>query len=154
MPVRHYRKDPRSAEQQRADERVLRLFERGSFLKVDPAVERAAADHVQSRYQARRQTVATLGKELGVLRRAHGLTQEQVALALKTKKSNVSRLESGQYGGLTIEYFLAVLDAFRTLDQGRGRTKRGSNLRPARAKAASGDGRRSPGGAWAGMSGR
>jgi transcriptional regulator with XRE-family HTH domain len=80
-------------------------------------IEEKAVDRVQSRYLARRETVATLGKELGILRRAHGLTQEQVAVALCTKKSNVSRLESGQYGGLTIEYFLAVLDAFRTLDQ-------------------------------------
>ena len=136
MPVRHYRKDPRGAAEQRADEKVLRLFERGDFLKVDPVLEREAADRVRSRHQARRETVATLGKELGILRRAHGLTQEQVALALGTKKSNVSRLESGQYGGLTIEYFLAVLDAFRTLDQARGRTKRGSSLRLNRAKAA------------------
>ena len=124
MPVRLYRKDPRGTTEKRADEQVLRLFEHGPFLKVDPKVERQAAERVQSRFQARRETVATLGKELGILRRAHGLTQQQVAVALATKKSNVSRLESGQYGGLTIEYFLAVLDAFRSLDKSRGRAKR------------------------------
>jgi transcriptional regulator with XRE-family HTH domain len=71
--------------------------------------------------------VASLGKELGVLRRAHGLTQDQVAVALGTKKSNISRLESGQYGGLTIEYFMAVLDAFRALGEASSRagTRRG-----------------------------
>ena len=115
MSVRRYRKDPRAAAERRADESVLRRFERGEFLGVDPIVEREAVDHVQRRYQARRETVASLGTELGVLRRAHGLTQEQIAVALGTKKSNISRLESGQYGGLTIEYFLAVLDAFRAL---------------------------------------
>src|SRR2546425_11741154 len=100
MPIRHYRKDPRGTVEQRADEVVLQLFERGDFLKVDPAIEREAVARVQSRHQARRETVATLGKELGILRRAHGLTQEQVARALSTKKSNVSRPESGQSGGL------------------------------------------------------
>jgi transcriptional regulator with XRE-family HTH domain len=73
--------------------------------------------HVQRRYQARRETVAALGKELGVLRRAHGLSQDQVAIAMGTKKSNISRLESGRYGGLTIEYFMAMIDAFRALDR-------------------------------------
>ena len=108
VSVRRYRKDPRAAAERRADESVLRRFERGELLGVDPIVEREAVDHVQRRYQARRETVASLGTELGVLRRAHGLTQDQIAVALGTKKSNISRLESGQYGGLTIEYFLAA----------------------------------------------
>ena len=127
MPVRRYRKDPRTAAERRADQKVLRLFERGELLGVDAGVEREAVDHVQRRYQARREAVASLGKELGVLRRAHGLTQDQVAIALGTKKSNISRLESGQYGGLTIEYFMAVLDAFRALGgaSSRVRTRRG-----------------------------
>jgi transcriptional regulator with XRE-family HTH domain len=84
-------------------------------------VERDAVAHVQRRYQARRETVASLGKELGVLRRAHGLTQDQVAITVGTKKSNISRLESGHYGGLTIEYFMAIIDAFRALDQSSSR---------------------------------
>ena len=117
MPVRRYRRDPRTVAQRRADDSVRRLFERGELLEIDAEVERAAVDHVQGRYQARRDTVAALGKELGFLRRAHGLTQDQVALALGTKKSNISRLESGHYGGLTIEYFMAVIDAFRALEE-------------------------------------
>ena len=127
MSVRRYRKDPRAAAERQADESVLRRFERGDLLGVDPIVERDAVDRVQRRYQARRETVASLGTELGVLRRAHGLTQDQIAVALGTKKSNISRLESGQYGGLTIEYFLAVLDAFRVLGQASpsARTRRG-----------------------------
>jgi DNA-binding XRE family transcriptional regulator len=128
MTVLHYRKDPRKAAERKADESVRRLVERGGFLKIDKEAEREAIAHVHRRYESRRATVATLGKELGLLRRAHGLTQEAVALALGTNKSNISRLESGRYGGLTIEYFIAILDAFSALDQatsrGRGRNKR------------------------------
>lgn len=115
MPVRRYRKDPRTAAQRRADEAVLQGFERGELLAVDPALEREAIDFVERRHQARRDLVATLGQELGVLRRSHGLTQDQVARAVGTHKSNISRLESGRYGGLTIERFIAVLDAFQVL---------------------------------------
>ena len=79
MPVRRYRRDPRTVAERRADESVRRLFERGKLLEVGAVVEREAVDHVQRRYLARRETVAALGKELGVLRRAHGLTQDQVA---------------------------------------------------------------------------
>jgi DNA-binding XRE family transcriptional regulator len=124
MPVRRYRKDPRNAKEQDADESALRLFEEGKFLQVEPALEREAIDYVQRRHQARREVVAALGKELGVLRRAHGLTQEQVALALGTNKSNISRLESGRYGGLTVEYFMAILDAFRVLGRTDSRSDR------------------------------
>jgi transcriptional regulator with XRE-family HTH domain len=121
MPVRHYRKDPRTLAERQADDSVRHLFERGEILSVDANVERDAIAHVQHRYQARRETVAALGKELGVLRRAHGWTQDQVAIAMGTKKSNISRLESGNYGGLTIEYFMAIIDAFRALAAGASR---------------------------------
>lgn len=115
MPVQHYRKDPRTEDQRRADQAVLRGFEHGEILAVEPAAEQEAIDYVERRYQARRELVATLGQELGVLRRAHGLTQDQVARAVGTNKSNISRLESGRYGGLTVERFIAVLDAFQVL---------------------------------------
>jgi DNA-binding XRE family transcriptional regulator len=117
MPVRRYRKDPRDERQRRADEEVLRQFELGDFLEVESAAEQEALDHVQRRHSARRELVATLGRELGVLRRAHGLTQQQVAHAVGTNKSNISRLESGRYGGLTVERLIAVLDAFQALGQ-------------------------------------
>ncbi len=115
MPVRHYRKDPRTEDQRRADRAMLRGFESGELLAVEPAAEQEAIDYVERRHQARRELVATLGQELGVLRRAHGLTQDQVARAVGTNKSNISRLESGRYGGLTVERFIAVLDAFQVL---------------------------------------
>ena len=115
MTVRRYRTDPRGPAERAADQEVLRRFEANDFLQVDQAAEREAIEHVQRRYRSRRELVATLGKELGVLRRAHGLTQGQVARAVGTNKSNISRLESGRYGGLTIERFIAVLEAFQAL---------------------------------------
>jgi transcriptional regulator with XRE-family HTH domain len=122
MAVRYYRKDPRSGEEKRADDELLRRFRKGEVLQVAPASEREAIDYVQRRHQMRRDLVAALGKELGVLRRAHGLTQEEVACAVGTAKSNISRLESGRYGGLTVERFVAVLDAFEALGR-RARQK-------------------------------
>src|SRR5215510_9989774 len=103
MAIRHYRRDPRTTAEKQADEDARRRFERGEFLAVDPSIERQALEYVQRRYEARRDIVATLGKEIGVLRRAHGLTQNQLARAVGTAKSNISRLESGRYGGLTVE---------------------------------------------------
>jgi DNA-binding XRE family transcriptional regulator len=119
MAIRHYRRDPRTSAEKQADEDVRRRFERGEFLAVDPSIEKQALEYVQRRYEARRDIVATLGKEIGVLRRAHGLTQDQLARAAGTAKSNISRLESGRYGGLTVERFIAVLDAFDALGKGR-----------------------------------
>jgi DNA-binding XRE family transcriptional regulator len=115
MAVQHYRSDPRSEVDRRADEEVLRRFESGEILQVDGALEQQAMAYVQRRREDRRHLVATLGRELGVLRKAHGLTQETVARAVGTNKSNISRLESGRYGGLTVERFIAVLDAFDAL---------------------------------------
>jgi DNA-binding XRE family transcriptional regulator len=119
MAIRNYRKDPRTTGEKQADEDARLRFERGEFLAVDASIEKQALEHVQRRYEARRDMVATLGKEIGVLRRAHGLTQDQLARALGTAKSNISRLESGRYGGLTVERFIAVLDAFDALGRGR-----------------------------------
>jgi len=48
MPIRRYAKIPRTTTERQADDRVQRLFEQGSFLKVDEAVEREAIEHVQA----------------------------------------------------------------------------------------------------------
>lgn len=119
MALRRYRKDPRSRSEQSADEDMLRKFERAEVLRVEPRVEREAVELVMRRRGDRRELVALLGRELGVLRRAHGLSQEQVARVVGTNKSNISRLESGRYGGLTVERFIAVLEAFEALSRRR-----------------------------------
>lgn len=115
MPIRRYQRDPRSEPQRRADEEALAWFERGKFLRVPPSMERAALDFVKGRQAERRQFAASLGVRLGLLRRTHGISQQQLARVLGTSKSNVSRLESGRDGGLTVERLVAVEDAIRSL---------------------------------------
>ncbi len=115
MPIRRYRRDPRSQTQRRADEEALASFGRGEFLRVEPAIELPATNFVASRQRDRRRLAASLGVRLGLLRRAHGIPQQQLARVLGTSKSNVSRLESGRDGGLTVERLIAVEDAIRSL---------------------------------------
>lgn len=115
MPIRRYRSDPRSERERRADEEVLGAFERGDFLRVPLSVERAAIEFVTKRQAERRQFAASLGVRLGLLRRAQGVSQHQLARVLGTTKSNISRLERGRDGGLTVERLLAVEEAIRLL---------------------------------------
>ena len=115
MPIRLYRRDPRTAPQRRADEEVLAQFEGGRFVRVPPSMERAAIEFVKRRQTERRQFAASLGVRLGLLRRSHGISQQQLARVLGTSKSNVSRLESGREGGLTVERLVAVEDAIGSL---------------------------------------
>ena len=115
MPVRRYRRDPRSERQRRADEAALAAFDDGKFLRVSPAIERAAIEFVTRRQAERRTFAGQLGVRLGLLRRAHGISQQQLARVLGTSKSNVSRLERGRDGGLTVERLIAVEEAIRSL---------------------------------------
>ena len=39
----------------------------------------------------------TIGKRIGLLRRQKNMTQEELAKKIGTQKSNISRLESGNY---------------------------------------------------------
>ena len=115
MPIRRYRTDPRSGPQRRADEEALQGFERGQFLRVSPSIERAAIEFVTRRQAERRTFAAQLGVRLGLLRRIHGISQQQLARVLGTSKSNMSRLERGRDGGLTVERLIAVEEAIRSL---------------------------------------
>ena len=115
MPIRRYRDDPRSESQRRADEELLAAYERGEMLRVPTSVERAAIETLARRQAERRQFAASLGVRLGLLRRAHGISQQQVARVLGTTKGNISRLEGGRDGGLTVERFIAVEEAVRLL---------------------------------------
>jgi transcriptional regulator with XRE-family HTH domain len=105
---------------------VLALVEAGEFFEVTtPEAERKAIKEVEAAYEARRRFVAALGAELGAMRRRRGLSQEQLARRLGTKKSNISRLESGRYGGLSLERLLAALCAVSGLSLGElSRTRR------------------------------
>jgi len=111
MPVRRLDKDPRTEEEKQADEEALELFERGEFLHVDPAREREAIDYVRRMNRERREIAARLAKMFGEVRQGLGVSQEEVARGMGTQKSFISRVESGRYGGLTLERFLALFDA-------------------------------------------
>jgi len=128
MPVRRYTKDPRTTAQRQADEQVLGLVESGDFLRVKASTERMAVEAVSRGQEERRQLVASLGVRLGLLRRAHGLTQEQLARVLGTRKGNISRLERGRDRGLTVERLIAVEDTIRSLAGGPSAAARGEGL--------------------------
>jgi len=115
MPIRRYQRDPRSEPQRRADEAALTSFEHGDLLRVPPSIEKAAIDFVTKRHADRRTFAASLGFRLGLLRSAHGISQQQLARVLGTAKSNVSRLERGRDGGVTVERLMAVEEAIRSL---------------------------------------
>ena len=110
MTIVRRRRDPRSVEQRRADERLLGRFERGEALTVSPREADAAARRIRKRNAERRQEVARLGMEIAELRRAFGLTQEEIAQATGTSKPNICALERGRAPGISLERFLAVLE--------------------------------------------
>ena len=114
MAIKKRQRDPRTAAERRTDEDVLAKFESGEFLAVAPEREAEAIKRVERAYETRRRLAAALGTQLGILRRGKGMSQEQLARMVGTKKSNISRLESGRYGGLSIERFLAI---FQTLGE-------------------------------------
>jgi DNA-binding XRE family transcriptional regulator len=111
MTIKNRHRDPRTAAERRADEQVLAKFEFGEFLAMPPEREAAAVERIEQAYEARRRVAGALGAQLGILRRGKGMSQEQLARMVGTKKSNISRLESGRHGGLSIERFLAILQA-------------------------------------------
>jgi DNA-binding XRE family transcriptional regulator len=128
MPIQRYSKDPRTAAQRDADEQVFGLVESGDFLRVKAATERIAVEAVSRGQEERRQLAASLGVRLGLLRRARGLTQQQLARVLGTSKGNISRLERGRDRGLTVERLLAVEDAIRSLAGTPSQAARGEGL--------------------------
>lgn len=101
------RDDPRTLEQKAADEHIQQLLAEGKFPRASPEARKKAVALVTSRAQIRA-LVGRLGAILGKLRRSKGMTQQDIAEALGTYRSAISRIESGKYGGLTIERFLRI----------------------------------------------
>lgn len=112
MTTRDIDKDPRTPDQRRADEEVLRAFEDGEFLNIPQSARTEAIEKLRAKNMARQQA-AELGATLGKIRRIVGITQEELALSMGTQKSNISRLESGRYGGLSIETVLSLCSALQ-----------------------------------------
>ena len=117
MTIVRRQKDPRTAGQRRADQRLLTRFERGKALAVSREVVDAAAERIRTSNAERRRKVARLGMEIAELRRMFGLTQEEIARAIGTSKPNICALERGRAPGISLERFLAVLE---TLGARRG----------------------------------
>ncbi len=111
MAIIRRQKDPRTVAQRRADERLLGRFERGEALTVSSKALGDAIRRVRRRNAERRREVARLGMEIAELRRTFGLSQEEIARAIGTSKPNISALERGRAPGISLERFLAVLEA-------------------------------------------
>lgn len=110
MTIVRRRKDPRTAEQRGADERLLARFERGEALMVSRKAVHDATRRIRTRNAERRREVARLGMAIAELRRTFGLTQAEIAQAIGTSKPNICALERGRAPGISLERFLAVLE--------------------------------------------
>jgi transcriptional regulator with XRE-family HTH domain len=102
------RDDPRTEAQKKIDNEIRCSAEEGVLPKASKIVRKKAIDLARKKSFAR-QAAAKVGLELGCLRRCFGITQEEIAEAIGTKRSDISRIERGDYGGLTIERLFSIL---------------------------------------------
>lgn len=105
-------KDSRTTQEKRRDDDVQRAIEAGTFSHL------TTAQRVQLRERARlkkaaRQAAEAVGLEVGELRRRAGLTQAAVAELISTQRTDITRLESGRYGGLTVDRLIALMTAIK-----------------------------------------
>ena len=113
MTILRGNKDPRTAQQRQADERLVDRVERGVALVVTPEALEAGATRIRERNAERRREVARLGTEIAELRRVFGMTQDEIARAIGTSTPNISALERGRAPGISLERFMAVIDTLR-----------------------------------------
>lgn len=106
-------KDPRTPSQRAVDREMLDRFESGAAFRVPAEEAEAAARRVLARYQERRREVSKLGPEIADYRRLFGITQEDVARAIGTSKPNICAIEKGRAPGITLERFLAIVEALK-----------------------------------------
>jgi predicted XRE-type DNA-binding protein len=102
------RDDPRTEAQKKFDDEIRQAVDEDSLPKASKVVRQKAIDLARKKHLAR-QAAAKVGVELGCLRRCFSITQEEVAEAIGTKRSDISRIERGDYGGLTIERLFLIL---------------------------------------------
>jgi DNA-binding XRE family transcriptional regulator len=102
--------DPRTTVQKQQDEEVQNALEDGSFSRLTSQDRDQSRERARLKKDARRKAEA-IGIELAHLRRSAGLTQAQLARIIGTQRTAISRLESGRYGGLTVDRYVAILSA-------------------------------------------
>jgi len=98
--------------QRRQDEAVQQAIAAGSFSRLTPEEGRRSRKRAALKREARRKAEA-LGLDLAELRRGAGLTQAELATLIGTQRTDISRLESGRYGGLTVDRLVAILAAVK-----------------------------------------
>ena len=114
-------RDPRTARQRAADASALLAFERGELLAVprkklaDAVVSARERSHILAE-------VRMAAGELGRLRRQWGITQEQLARAIGSHKTDISRAESGRHAPSLRRLLLTV----RAIEQLSGAEVAGS----------------------------
>lgn len=102
--------DPRTTEEKRQDKQVQEAIQDGTFTLLSQEERRQSIARARMKKEARRMA-ERIGLNLAGLRRDANLTQEQLARRIGTQRTAISRLESGRYGGLTIERFLLIMEA-------------------------------------------
>jgi transcriptional regulator with XRE-family HTH domain len=95
---------PEEAELRRQSDAIRHALEAKTLPRASEEARRRAIEAARRKKHARK-IAALWGVNLGQVRKAFGITQEQVAEDLGTKRPAVSRIESGEYGGLTLERF-------------------------------------------------
>ena len=101
------RSDPRTEKQKEIDENMQNALEKGTLARATPDERKKAIIRAKQKKEARKRA-ARLGLVLAEMRQECNMTQKDLADAIGTKHSDISRIESGRYGGLTIERFLMI----------------------------------------------
>jgi DNA-binding XRE family transcriptional regulator len=105
--------DIRTPEERSRDAEVQRAVEDGVFSLMTPEERELSIARARRRKEARK-AAEIIARDLATLREGANLTQKQLADLIGTNRTDISRLESGRYGGLTVERFLAIIDATRS----------------------------------------
>ena len=75
------------------------------------AQELSKEDQLKAVRKDIKEYVGVLGRRLGEVRKKIGYSQKVIAERMGVKRSQVSRIDSGKYGGLTVQMFLRYWQA-------------------------------------------
>ena len=109
--IQHDR-DRRTSAERRRDATVERAIEAGTFSRLTAGDRRQSRDRARLR-KAARASAERLGLAIGDLRRSAGIPQARLAQLIGTQRTDLSRLESGRYGGVTVDRLNALVMAIK-----------------------------------------